>query len=424
MTESRAERAGTRQSSAGIERRRKFVDTLAASGTLRYFRAQAFSEPRRGQESMKLSQIIEQHGLKFEERAPDHDRAGTFVAKTLAELKDLGAYKAMIPTELGGGGASYSEMCHFLKDLARYCPSSALTLSMHQHLLAVQVFKYHADKSSEPLLRNVAEKNLVLLSTGGGDWLSSNGSAVKVDGGYEITCKKSFCSGAEMADIAIMSCAYVDGDGEHVLHFGIPLSSKGVTVEKDWDAMGMRGTGSHTVSFDKVFVPEEKIVLKRPRGKWHPVWEAVCTYAHPLFLAPYVGVAERIADKTVEVFKSRPDHPAVSVADLGRMQNELEVAKMAWSSMVDAARNFATKPTAETANHTMMCKSLVTKHGRASAQHAMEALGGYSYFTKVGIERLYRDLLAGEFHPLQASKQAEAMGHFLTSGLPVAPAAR
>jgi alkylation response protein AidB-like acyl-CoA dehydrogenase len=48
-----------------------------------------------------------------------------------------------------------------------------------------------------------------------------------------------------------------------------------------------------------------------------------------------------------------------------------------------------------------------------SAQAAMQSLGGYSYYYKTGIERLYRDLLAGEFHPMQASKQKEMLGNFL-----------
>jgi alkylation response protein AidB-like acyl-CoA dehydrogenase len=44
-----------------------------------------------------------------------------------------------------------------------------------------------------------------------------------------------------------------------------------------------------------------------------------------------------------------------------------------------------------------------------AAQAAMEALGGSSYFYNTGIERLYRDLLAGEFHPMHASKQKEML---------------
>ena len=42
-----------------------------------------------------------------------------------------------------------------------------------------------------------------------------------------------------------------------------------------------------------------------------------------------------------------------------------------------------------------------------------ESRPGYSYFRKADIERLYRDILAGEFHPLQYGKQTEAFGNHL-----------
>lgn len=367
---------------------------------------------------MRLDAILNECKGDFEANAAGLDQDGVFAGDNLRRLLDLGAYKALIPEELGGGGARYSAMCHFLRELAQACPSTSLTLSMHQHLLAVQVFKYHQDRSSEPLLRNVAANDLALLSTGGGDWLSSNGSAEKVEGGYRINVRKAFCSGAEMADIAVMSCAYDDGNEEHVLHFAVPMNADGVTIQDDWDAMGMRGTGSNSVQFTNVFVPDEKVVLQRPRGQWHPVWAAVCTYAHPIFLAPYVGVAEAIADKTVEVFRKRPNQERSAVAALGRMANELHVTRLAWNDMVLGAGEYDTKPSVESSTRALMGKSLVTTHGRISAQHAMEALGGYSYFRKVGIERLYRDLLAGEFHPLQASKQEEVMGRCLLGGTP------
>ena len=61
-------------------------------------------------------------------------------------------------------------------------------------------------------------------------------------------------------------------------------------------------------------------------------------------------------------------------------------------------------------------KAIIAQHSRQCAQAAMEAIGGYSYYKKVEIERLYRDLLAGEFHPMQAHKQESTLGEFLLAG--------
>ncbi len=364
-----------------------------------------------------LDHVLAQVGPAFEERAPQHDRDNTFVRDNLIELRDHGAYKSLIPTELGGHGVSYTELCYFIKDLAKRCPSTALTLSMHQHLVSVLLFKHlNGDEGSTATLSTVADKDFILVSTGGGDWLSSNGSAQKVDGGFKIDCVKPFCSGARLGNVAVMSCAYDDGAKEHVIHFSIPLSADGVEVMNDWDAMGMRGTGSHSIRFNDVFVPQEKVNLVRDRGVWHPVWDVVSTLAFPVFMAPYAGVAEAIAQKTVKLFSGRSNHTAGTIACLGRMQDSYQITRWAFDDMVAQVRNLDIKPDNRTAAKAHQSKSIIAKHGRESAQAAMEALGGYSYFRKVEVERLYRDLLAAEFHPLQTHKQEELLGEFLLKG--------
>lgn len=95
------------------------------------------------------------------------------------------------------------------------------------------------------------------------------------------------------------------------------------------------------------------------------------------------------------------------------MHNHAQIVKMAYQRLVDNANNLNLKPSSESASVALQAKSIVTQHGRMAAQAAMEALGGTSYFQNAGIERLYRDLLAGEFHPMHSSKQKEMLGNFL-----------
>ncbi|MGN6293532.1 MAG: acyl-CoA dehydrogenase family protein [Chitinophagaceae bacterium] len=363
---------------------------------------------------MNLQKILTELGPEIEEHGLACDTENKFAEKNFSILKDKGVYKALIPAELGGGGVLYSELCYFLKDLAQYCPSTSLALSMHMHLVAVLVFRHtNGDAGATKTLNAVVEKDLVLLSTGGGDWVSSNGAAKKTDGGYIINCKKSFCSGSPIANIAVMSCAYDDGTKEQVLHFSVPLNTNGVEIIYDWDAMGMRGTGSNSISFKDVFVPEEKITLVRERGKWHPVWDVISTFAFPVFISPYAGIVEAINKKTIALFSKKDRHEPYAVSSLGEMHNHYQITKMALQRLIDNANNLNIKPNSDSAAVALQAKSLITQHGRISAQASMESLGGYSYYHKAGIERLYRDLLAGEFHPMQVSKQKEMLGNYL-----------
>ena len=169
---------------------------------------------------LNLRDVLLELGPEIEKQGVIYDAENKFAEKNFSLLKERGVYKALIPAELGGGGVTYSELCYFLKELAQYCPSTSLTLSMHMHLVAVLVFKHiNGDATATKTLSAVVEKDLILLSTGGGDWVSSNGNAKKTDGGYIINCRKSFCSGSPIANVAVMSCAFDDGVQERVLHF-------------------------------------------------------------------------------------------------------------------------------------------------------------------------------------------------------------
>ena len=363
---------------------------------------------------MNLEKILHELGPEIEKYGLVCDAENKFAQKNFDLLQERGVYNALIPADLGGGGVAYSEVCYFLKDLAQYCPSTSLTLSMHMHLAAVLVFKHMiGDAGATKTLKSVVEKDLVLLSTGGGDWVSSNGSAKKVDGGYIINCRKSFCSGAPIANLAVMSCTFDDDAKKQVIHFSIPLNADGVEILGDWNAMGMRGTGSNSINFNDVFVPEEKVTLTRERGKWHPLWDVVSTVAFPVFISPYAGIVEAIAKKTITLFSKKEIHESHALSNLGEMHNHFQITKMAHQKLVENANNLMTKPSSESAAVALQLKSIITQHGRMSAQAAMETLGGSSYFHNLGIERMFRDLLAGEFHPMHASKQKEMLGSYL-----------
>src|SRR5688572_23713149 len=177
----------------------------------------------------KTSQWIEiAHGLgeEFAGRAEAHDEGDTFVSNNYAVLKERRVFSAAIPEELGGGGASHREIADMLRTLAQYCGSTALALSMHQHLIAATVWKCRRGQGGEAMLKNVAEKQLVLVSTGAGDWLESNGSTIKTDGGYLVTARKHFASQSAVGDVLVTSAPLMD----EVLHFPVPMNAVGVTV--------------------------------------------------------------------------------------------------------------------------------------------------------------------------------------------------
>jgi alkylation response protein AidB-like acyl-CoA dehydrogenase len=143
-------------------------------------------------------------------------------------------------------------------------------------------------------------------------------------------------------------------DGPQVVHCSIPFAAEGVSIVETWDTLGMRGTGSHTVVVDDVFVSDAAVALVRPADTWHPVWSTVLGAALPLIMSSYVGLTERAVERAVEL--------------AGRRAGATEAC-------IDAVRL------------------------------ALDIGGGMAYARIGGIERRFRDVHGSLYHPLPTAKQ-------------------
>ncbi len=369
------------------------------------------------QQTSNFIDIAHELGKTFASRAEQKDRDGQFVFENYQDLKEHQFFSAAIPLELGGGGLSHDEMCDVIKTFAHYCSSTALAFSMHQHLVAASVWKYQNQGQGAELLKQVSLNQLVLVSTGARDWLGSNGEMVKVEGGYLFSAKKSFASQAPAGNIAITSCPYLDKDNEwKVLHFPVPLNATGVSIAEDWDVMGMRATGSQSIHFDRVFVPDSAIALSRPKDEFHPVWGVVLTVALPLIMSAYVGIAEKAFEIALNIGKKYSRNSRQFPFMLGKMNNSLLSAQTQWQALKNLANGFEFKPNAGLVNKVLSYKTNISEDCKSVVAQAMECIGGQSFYRSKGLERLFRDVQASPFHPLPKWEQYLFTGNSILEG--------
>ena len=356
-------------------------------------------------------------GERFAARAADHDAGDSFVVDNYADMKARRLFSAGVPADLGGGDASHAELCEVLRTLGRSCGSTALALSMHTHLVAAAVWRRQHDQAPvEGMLRRVAAEELVLVSSGGSDWLAGSGQARKVEGGYRIAARKIFSSGCPAGRLLVTSAVYDDPQaGATVLHFPVALDAPGVSILDTWHALGMRGTGSHDIVLDDVFVPDAAIAGRRPQGKWHHLFHVITMIALPLIYAVYVGVAEAARDLAVRAAAKKRDdeHTAYLV---GEMDNQLAAADMALGRMVATAAS--ARPGPETTNRTAIARTLCARAAIGTVEKAMEVAGGGAFHRSLGLERLFRDVQGARYHPIQEKLQLRYSGR-LALGLDI-----
>ncbi|KXF77844.1 acyl-CoA dehydrogenase [Paramesorhizobium deserti] len=344
------------------------------------------------------------------ERAATVDESDTFVAENYALLKEVGLVEAGVPSELGGAGAEVAQLAEMLRIMAHACGSTALAFSMHTHQVAIPAWRwrYQQVAAVEPLLKRVATERIILLSSGGSDWIGGSGRATKVEGGYRINARKTFTSGAPAGNLLMTGAVCEDSDaGPMVIHFGAPLAAAEVTIQETWRALGMRGTGSHDVVIDDLFVPDAGVAFSRRAGEWHPVFQIIATIAFPLIYAVYLGVAESARDLAIELAKNKAQtNHSLDLA--GRMDTSLRAARLAHRWMVETAE--LNVPSADTVNEVMIGRSLVAKNAIRTVELALELAGGTGFYRRNGLERRFRDIQAARFHPLQSGPQARYTG--------------
>jgi len=325
--------------------------------------------------------LMHELGPRFAARAADYDAGDAFVAENFDELKAQGVLAAAVPAELGGGGASYPELCAMLRALARYCGSTALTLSMHTHTVATAVWRWRRDPQPvEGLLRRVAADRLLLVGSGASDWLTPSGRAERVEGGWRVSAKKIFASGSPSGDLLLTQAVYDDpGTGPTALHFAIPLGRGGAQLQDTWRVLGMRGTGSHDVVIENAFVPDAAVSLRRPA-------------------------------------RQRADDPGL-VNLVGEMENDLAAARMAHRDMVEAAAA-CEQPGPEITNRVLIARTLTGRAAIRVVEKAMEVAGGAAFFRAAGLERLFRDVQGARFHRPQERTQLRFSGR-LALGLDI-----
>ncbi|SDG07621.1 acyl-CoA dehydrogenase [Lentzea fradiae] len=343
-----------------------------------------------GEDDTRFTEMAARIGAVAAAHASGHDRDATFVSEAYEAMREEGYLALAVPRELGGHGATMRQVCHAQAELARHDGATALAVTMHLYLTLMQDYRRRKGApDAEGVLRRVAAEDLVIATSGGSDWLWPTTTATPADGGFLVNGRKAFCSQSPRADVIATSAVL----GDEVLHFSVPLNAGGVRIEETWDTLGMRGTASHDVVMENVFVPEGKIAARRPYGEFGaPLFAAVVHFA-PVCGATYYGIAAGARDVAV---RSTVKNAA---RQIGLMDYKLRTS---WWSLMGAVDDLGDDYTAgpEAVTTVMLAKRQAVVEAVEVVNLAMEVLGGRSFFKRSPLERAYRDVRAGTFHPL------------------------
>lgn len=348
---------------------------------------------------MTLNEMIAKASPVLAANAARNDREGSFVTESYAALRETGFLSAAVPAELGGAGATFREIVRAHAELARSCGSTSLASAMHTHTVATLAWRHRRGAPVAPTLQKVVENGLALISTGGSDLLHPTAIARKVDGGFVVNGRKVFASQAPAATM-MSTAAVIEGDSPEIVMLSIPMSASGVRIDETWDSHGMRGTGSHDIVLEDVFVADAQAGARRPLDKLDPLIRIALINGLTIITGVYLGLIRAARDEVVaRLSGGRKANDPVAHRLAGQVEYEYEAAALAFEGAL-ARLGDDPESTFENFRLVVLAKRAVAEHGARAMEAAMAAVGGPAFYRSSPLERIVRDFRAINYHPL------------------------
>jgi alkylation response protein AidB-like acyl-CoA dehydrogenase len=363
------------------------------------------------------------------QRAAGYDRDNRFFAEDFAELRAAGYLLAAVPETFGGLGLSLADVCQEQRRLAYRAPATALATNMHLYWTGVAADLYRAGDTSLVWLLEAAMAGDVFAAGHGeaGNDLPlslSTTRAERVAGGYRLTGHKLFGSLSPVWTwLGVHGLDASDPDHPRVVHAFLPRDAPGYEIKPTWDTLGMRATRSDDVRLNGVFIPDRNVTRVLAVGETDYFLGAVLAWALLPFGNIYYAIALRARDLAVAAARKRASlavsrslayHPVVQhtvaamTVALDATEPHLDRVAQDWSAGGDHGAAWRAK--------IVSAKYHADESAKRVVDLAMDVAGGDGLFKTNELERLYRDVRCGGFHPANAALVHEIVGK-TTSGI-------
>jgi alkylation response protein AidB-like acyl-CoA dehydrogenase len=316
--------------------------------------------------------------------------------------------------------------------LARGNASVAIGVSMHlvavlnmerRRQVAVAAGAERRARAFAGTLKEIAHDGVVLaaaISEPGQDLTRPGTAATRTESGWRIDGRKMFCTMSPAATDLYVSVTYADSDGvERYAYAMVPTGAPGVVVHDDWDALGMRASGSNSVSLKGVELPESGVRGGFRAGDPLPYMERNLV-AGLFHAASSLGIAESadaIARRGVAGRINGDARPRTQVADNAVDLAASRAILSRAAALIDEHRaaNPASDGSADELRalfaEAQAAKAFVNEAAAQVVERALALSGGAGYVNGSPLARAYRDVKAGSFmHPLGANRAYDYLG--------------
>jgi butyryl-CoA dehydrogenase len=346
-------------------------------------------------------QMIQQTAREFADNeiapvAEQNNREGKFPKAIVDKLAGLGFLGMLIPEEYNGTGLGNFCLVLALEEVNRVCASTGVTMSVHNSLCTSPIVHWANDDLKKKYLPRLATGELLgayALSEpdSGSDAASLTASAVKDGNDYILNGTKNFITTGAEADTFIV---FARTDASHktrgITAFIVDADTKGFTVGRKEDKLGLRASSTTQLVFEDMRVPASQILADEGMG--FKIAMHTLDGGRIGIAAQSVGIAQACLDAAVkyaeerEAFDKQIGHFQAMQWKLADMATRIEAAR---HLMYNASRlKDEGKPHSKEA---AMAKLFSSETSNWAAKEAVQIHGGAGYLEDFPVERFFRD---------------------------------
>jgi len=349
------------------------------------------------EEQKMIQSMVREFSRKvIKETAMERDKTKEFPKKNLKKMGELGLMGMTVPVEYNGSGADTVSYILALMEIAYSCASTAVIMSVHNSIVCESINTFGTDKQKENFLKKLATGKIIGAFAltephAGSDPVDQMTTAVLEGNEYVINGTKRFITSGQNAGLIIVT-AKTDEAKAHkgISAFIVPKKTKGLSVGKVEDKLGLRASDTVDLIFDNCRIPVENILAKE--GEGFNVAMKALDCGRIGIAAQSVGVAQAALDSSIKYAKERTQfgRPIAKFQNtrfvLAEMATQIEAAKQLMLSaafMKDSGQNFTRQAS--------MAKLFASEMVNNITGKAIQIHGGYGFVSDYPVERYFRD---------------------------------
>ncbi len=365
-----------------------------------------FPYPKMEKDEAENVAMIKDTFLKFAKDKLDPvkiDREAKIPSEAIDEMKELGFFGLIIPEKYGGFGLSSTAYTKMLGVVSSWDGSTSLTLGAHQSIGMKALLLFGNEKQKKKYLPKLATGEMVAAfcltePEAGSDAAGIKTRAVRDEQQkcYIMNGSKLWITNGGIADFftvfAKEEITNKKGEkAEKISAFLVERAWEGVSVGKEEDKLGIKGSSTAAVFFEDVKIPFENVVGER--GKGFKVAMEVLNSGRMGLAGGVLGALKTIYGITLEHISQRKQFRKTLSQFEAIKQKVAQIAidLYAAESMVYLTTGLADRGDIDYSVESAMCKIVATDVCWRGVNECLQMAGGIGYMKEYPYERYLRD---------------------------------